>query len=119
MLALSDGYRYEGRACSLWYCDAVREGEYRWYEVAFMTNPLTRRVTKGDPVSLKPGLDAGVALANVIGTWQLAWPFTPIDQGDHDEFLIRWLGWLADAADGRLHHPPRMPERDTAGYRRP
>jgi hypothetical protein len=114
-----DQWGYVGRGCSFWYCDAVREGEYRWYEVAFMTSGFSRRRTKGSPIPLDPGPDSGVAVSNVMGSWQVAWPFTPIDQGDHGEFIERWLGWFADAAGCRLRHPSNMPERRVEGsYRK-
>ena len=47
--------------------------------------------------------------------YQVAWPFTPIDQGNEAEFIERWMAWFADAAEGRLQHPSQMPERDPRG----
>ena len=106
---------YLGRAHSLWYCDAREEGLFRWYETAFMLTPVGGRGTKGDPVMLNPGSDAGGAVSNVMTSWQVAWPFTPIDQDDSAEFIERWLGWFADAMEGQLRHPSRMPEFDPQG----
>ena len=74
-----------------------------------------RTQTNGDPVMLPPGKDAGGALSNVDTPWQIAWPFTPIDQDDLADFIERWLGWFADGIEGKLRHPHSMPERDTAG----
>lgn len=107
-----DRYQYEGRSHSLWYCIAQEGGVYRWYEVAFMHRPSMGRRGRKDPFSLAPS-DRGItALAAIIGVLQAAWPFTPIDQGNEDEFIERWIGWLADDAEGRLSYPSRMPERD-------
>ncbi len=106
---------YVGRAHSLWYCDAQEKGTFRWYETAFMIMALSSRRTRGNPVMLKPGADAGGAVSNVVTLWQLAWPFTPIDRGESGDFIERWLGWFADAAQGKLRHPSQMPERETRG----
>ena len=111
LLIPQDHSGYVGRSCSLWYCDAVEAGGFRWYEVAFMIRPIVPRQTPADPVALRPGRDAGGAVSSIMDQWQLAWPFTPIDQGDGAEFIERWMGWFAHAAQGKLHHPKRMPER--------
>jgi eukaryotic-like serine/threonine-protein kinase len=42
---------------------------------------------------------------------QVAWPFTPLVVGDLNEFIDRWAGWFAAAAQGTLHAPSLMPER--------
>lgn len=106
---------YEGRSHSLWYCDAQEPGVFRWYETAFMSNPLIPRRGRLDPFALEPGEEAYGALSTVTTEYQVAWPFTPIDQGNETEFIERWIAWFADAAEGRLHHPSRMPERDPEG----
>ena len=106
---------YHGRSHSIWYCDAQQPGVFRWYETAFMTSPFLRERTKGNPVMLRPGKDAGGALSNVMTSWQIAWPFTPIDQDGSTDFIERWLGWFADAMEGKLHYPSSMPERAPAG----
>jgi len=109
----TDEYSYEGRSHALWYCDAAVAGVYRWFETAFMCQVFSGRRGKKDPFSLDPGTEAGKALAPIMGTeFQIAWPFTPIDQGDEEEFYERWMGWFADAAEGKLRHPRHMPERD-------
>ena len=107
-----DVYGYEGRSHSLWYCDAQNLGEFRWYETAFMNNATGFKRTLLAPFSLSPGQEAYGALSNVTTHYQVAWPFTPIDQGSEGEFIERWMGWFADAAEGKLWHPERMPERD-------
>jgi len=112
----TDPYGYEGRSHSLWYCDAVEEGVFRWYETAFMYFPMSGMQGKKDPFFLNPDSTAGRTLAPIFGTeFQIAWPFTPIDQGQEEEFFERWMNWFADAAEGKLRHPTSMPERKPIG----
>lgn len=100
---------YRGRQHSLWYGDLEREGEFRWYELAFHVMwgdstpfvPLALSSTHGDAVG---------ALLPVMHTYQVARTPEPIDQGEHDAFVERWAGWLARSAGGGLHHPNVMPE---------
>ena len=115
ILRIPPNYRYEGRSHSLWYCDAQDVGVFRWYETAFMINALIPRRGRLDPFALKPERDAYGALLPVMDEYQVAWPFIPIDQGDEDGFIKRWIGWFADAAQGELGHPRNMPERDPNG----
>lgn len=112
----TDQWGYEGRSHSLWYCDAQQEGVFRWHETAFMFFAFSGKSGKKNPFALKPGSDAGRALSAITGTeYSLAWPFTTIDQGNEEEFFERWMGWLADAAEGRLRNPTTMPEKDSRG----
>ena len=110
-----DEYRFEGRSHSLWYCDAHKAGVFRWYETAFMISPLISKRGVLDPFALDPDQEAFVALSPVMAEYQVAWPFIPIDQGDESEFIERWLGWFAQAAQGLLRHPGHMPERHAEG----
>ena len=110
-----DPYGFRGRSHSLWYCDAQEAGVFRWYETAFMVMPLMRRRSNIDPFALAPSQEAFAALSPVMGQYQVAWPFAPIDQGDESEFIERWLGWFGEAAQGLLRHPNSMPERDPQG----
>lgn len=109
------GSKYEGRSHSLWFCDAVEEDRFRWFELAFMMSPLVAHQSRWAPFALDPGKHSAQALSNVIGKYQVAWPFTPLAVGELDEFISRWSGWLAEAADGTLQRPGRMPELPTAG----
>ena len=109
------GHGYEGRSHSLWYCDAQDPGVFRWYETAFMINALTFESVPLYPFALKPGRDAYSALSRGMHRYQPAWPFTPIDQGNEDDFIERWMDWFADAAQGNLHNPRMMPERSPEG----
>jgi serine/threonine-protein kinase len=115
-----DRYDYEGRAHSLWFCDAHDAGVYRWYELAFMVTPGLTYGFSVDPFPLAPTDEmAASALSPVHDVRQVAWAPLPFDQGDEEQFLERWLGWLAAAADGSLSHPPRMPENSGGKYRYP
>ena len=101
---------YLGRSHSLWYCDAKEPGVFRWYETAFMISPFVPQTSRLKPFSMDPCEDAFLALS-VVHTIQVAWPFIPFDQGEEGEFIERWIGWFADAAEGQLQSPTTMPER--------
>jgi serine/threonine protein kinase len=105
---------YGGRAHSLWYCDAQTEGEFHWYETAFMSSPLLGGSTELAPFALVPR-GAREALGGVMGSNQVAWPFTELDVGELGEFVDRWAGWFAQAAMRQLQHPSMMPERPPQG----
>jgi hypothetical protein len=103
-----DGYDYEGRSHSLWYCDALKAGRYEWIEIAFMLTPFSGRTTYLRPFMANPGIEAAKALWVGLSEFQLAWPMEPLNT---EAFTDRWTGWLADAVQGRLHSPSTMPER--------
>lgn len=106
---------YEGRSHSLWYCDAQEAGRFQWFETAFMYSPLLAVTSPMAPFALDPGEDAANALGSGMNQHQVAWPFMVVTIGDLDEFISRWAGWFADAAQGRLNHPSTMPERQPQG----
>jgi eukaryotic-like serine/threonine-protein kinase len=110
-----DRFGYEGRQHSIWYCDAQRAGAYRWYEVGFMVSPLVPRTSPYYPIAFEPCESAGKALSSSIAEWHVAWPFTPIDQGEEDGFVERWLEWFGQAVADQLHRPSNTPERPTDG----
>jgi hypothetical protein len=115
-----DRYEYEGRAHSLWFCDAHDEGVYRWYELAFMVRPSIGERFALDPFALSPTNEhAGRALTPVMDVRQIAWQPIPFDQGEEEQFIERWLEWFAAAVDGSLSHPSRMPEDSGGRYRYP
>lgn len=111
----ADHYGYEGRSHSLWYCDAQEVGRYQWFETAFMLSAFTRQMARQDPFSLNTGEDAALAVGSGFNHTQVAWPFTALSAGDPNEFVSRWAGWLAEAAQGQLHRPSSMPERNPRG----
>lgn len=107
-----DRHGYEGRSHSLWYCDAQEAGRCQWFETAFMIPGLRLAMTRQEPFGLKPGEDAAGAVA---AAWpdraQIAWPFTPLNVGELDDFISRWTEWFADASEGKLARPGSLPER--------
>ncbi len=109
----ADRHGYEGRSHSLWYCDAQEAGVFRWFETAFIR--FGAYGVSMAPFSVSPA-ERDVALAlTAVHTYQVAWPFTPIDQGDETDCVERWIGWFAEAARDLLRRPNIMPERDTGG----
>jgi hypothetical protein len=111
---------YEGRSHSLWFCDAHDEGVYRWFETAFMVQPLIAQRFNLDPFALPPAdKEAADSFSPVMSVRQVAWQPLPFDQGDEEQFIERWLGWFAAAVDGTLSHPGYMPEDSGGHYRRP
>lgn len=81
-----------------------------------MNMPLIRREPRGqDPFALPPGEQSAKALWSGMAEYQVAWPFTALVTGDLDEFVDRWLGWFAAAAQGSLQRPSSMPERPAEG----
>jgi eukaryotic-like serine/threonine-protein kinase len=105
-----DRYEYEGRSHSLWFGDVQSEGEYAWFETAFMVHALIPRRGKQNPFALEPGEQSADALGRRLGSFQVAWPFTRLEVGQVGAFVDRWAGWFADAAAGRLGQPTTMPE---------
>ena len=111
----TDDYGYEGRSHSLWFGNIQDAARYGWYETAFMVSPLLARSSRQKPFSLDPGAEAAGALGPGMAGHQVAWPFTPLVIGDLNEFIDRWAGWFAAAAQGQLHAPSIMPERSPDG----
>ena len=52
-----------------------------------------------------------IAFDRVIGATQLAWPLEQLDRADPQEFVGRWIGWLAEASNSKLFRPSTMPEK--------
>ena len=104
---------YTGRAHSLWYCDAQEQGVFRWYETAFWELG-SQSIIK--PFAMPPeAVDTALALSSAMHTYYVAHPFMPIDQGDEDSFVERWMGWFGDAAKGQLRNPSSTPESNPQG----
>lgn len=99
---------YTGRAHSLWYCDALDEGRFAWYEVAFMEFAMKSQPTRVPFAVTAPS--AHQAFMRVMGTIQLARRFEELHRSELDGFLDRWLGWFASAAAGELRAPNGLPE---------
>ena len=80
-----------------------------------MIMPLIPRRARLDPFALNPEEDAYGALSGVTTEYQMAWPFTAIDQGEESQFIEAWMGRFAIAAMGNLRHPRQMPEGNPQG----
>ena len=98
---------YPGRSHSLWYCDALHEGQFEWFELAFMDWRNHQRMV---PYAAQAE-EISRAFEGVFGTTQLAWPLEQLDRADPQEFVDRWIGWFAEASDSKLFRPSTMPEK--------
>ena len=97
-----DSAGYEGRSHSLWFCDFANRGRFKWFEVAFMIPPIIQKRVPQTPFALEPGPEAARALGSGMAELQVAQDFTPIVEGELDEFIGRWASWLASGANGAL-----------------
>lgn len=115
-----DRYEYHGRNHSLWFCDAQVKGVYRWFEMGFMVSVLIGKRLTHVPAGMEPSENAGKAFANALTEWSLARPVMPIDQGEEEAFIDRWLDLFGQAAAGNLRMPNALPEGgDNRGSYRP
>jgi serine/threonine-protein kinase len=106
---------YAGRGHSLYFCDAQTAGTYAWFETAFTQRPLPTQRRWTEPCAREPGPGVARALCAGAADDQVAWPFTQLVPGQLGDFVDRWVGWFADAIEGRLAPPSRMPERPVDG----
>lgn len=113
-----DSRGYVGRSHALWYGDIATEGQFQWFETAFMQSIIAfEPQPQVCPYAVMPGRSAAEAIrgGGMTADDQLAWPFTPVDLFDLDEFVQRWAGWLASAYSGSLHSPSTLPEKPPRG----
>jgi|HubBroStandDraft_6_1064221.scaffolds.fasta_scaffold1744281_1 hypothetical protein len=61
------------------------------------------------PFALSPS-DGAPAIAPGVEVVQLAWNMRRLIPGQLNDFVERWAGWMATAAEGRLAHPTTLPE---------
>ena len=109
----ADQRGYTGRSHSLWYCDAKAPGVFRWYETAFWSLNGNDGATPFDMPPERRHVEG--ALSRAMHPYAVAWPFTPIDQGEEENFVEQWIQWFAQAANGELHRPSRLPEKEASG----
>ena len=107
LLQTSSQNEYPGRSHSLWYCDALHEGRFEWFELAFMDWRNHQRMV---PYAAQPE-EISITFERVISGTQLAWPLEQLDRADLREFVDRWIGWFAEASDSKLFRPSTMPEK--------
>lgn len=112
-----NSFNYDGRSHSLWFCDVVEEGEYGWYEVAFMDGAVMARASRWYPYALRPGEASAKALSRALTEFDVARPFKRLTLGDLDEFLEFWMDTFGDAANGEVPHPNQLPEMDRGSWR--
>lgn len=98
---------YSGRSHSLWYCDALLEGQFEWFELAFMDLRNHQHMV---PYAAQPE-ESSAVFERVFGRMQLAWPIEQLDRADPQEFIDRWIGWFAEASNSKLFRPSTMPEK--------
>ena len=110
LLQTSTHNDYFGRSHSLWYCDALRKGQFEWFELAFMDSPFSDSRQRMEPYAAQPK-EISIAFEGVFGSTQLAWPLEQLDRADPQEFVDRWIGWFAEASNSRLFRPSTMPEK--------
>lgn len=104
---------YMGRSHSLWYCDALEEGRFRWFETGFMTNQQVVIVIGPQstlPRSLPPGKEAYDAISRTDQPNVRALDYTPVDQSSQSGFVDRWITYFGDAANGALQPPNLSPK---------
>jgi hypothetical protein len=95
------------RAANLWYTNrGASRALYRWYEVGYEGNPLTRQGFENEPAAVSPEM-ADHAHSPAMDVVQVSYPPTPIDDDSVPDFCDRWAFLLAEACDGRLSHVPR------------
>ena len=96
-----DRWGHEGMAHSLWYLRQSEDDTYRWYELAFRTSALVSYQRTIEPFTLHPeDDDARIALSSTLHTISVAQDPVPIDQGEEEDFVERWISRLADAVAG-------------------
>jgi serine/threonine-protein kinase len=123
---------YMGRSHSLWFGDVQTRGDYAWYETAFQetrhmhipnwkweTGSQSHSPTRDGfylPHEIHPHATGAVTAfgSQPVGL-SVVWPFTRLLDTAMDDFIDRWVGWLASAAQGQLHRPSNIPERNPAG----
>lgn len=96
-------------SANLWFTDLGQDQQYRWWEVSYMSNALSRRRREFEPFSVTDLRDADAALGPVMHAIQSAADPRPIDGEDTADFIDRWSGVLATASRGQLRHPDRLP----------
>lgn len=106
--------RWLGRGHGFYYADALAENSFKWFETSFMYTDERNRVDpRIEPAGQADLDDIGLhaAFNDVHGYLQMVWPLTPIDAGDWDAFIQRWLTWFAEASMAGLNRPEILPER--------
>jgi eukaryotic-like serine/threonine-protein kinase len=104
-----------GFSHSMWFTDIFSEGDYVWVELAFESEPSRSGPSNWQPTSKSPRqvdlvelLAQGNASKELVTNARL---LTPLQQ---DEFIDRWVGWVADAVMGKLQLSHIVPGRNSS-----
>ena len=101
------------RSSYTWGCNLLftnrGQGDFRWYEVGFMTWALQKR--RAEPFAARTDEFGNVdyALSNITHNWQPAWGPVAIDMEGESEFIDRWILLFSKAAAGTLSRPRTLP----------
>ena len=85
-------------AASLWYCDAEREGEYNWYQIAFATSAAVGSRRQVEPFGLDPN-EEDACLALSIKHTVVPLSFEVVND---ESFTTIWKTLFALALEGKL-----------------
>ncbi|MGX7827741.1 serine/threonine-protein kinase [Actinokineospora sp. 24-640] len=108
----SDDLDYRGRSHAIYYCDAQEKGAFKWFEFAFGLATESERSIF--PFAMVPDLQVARMLNQGSKATGIARPVVALEDGQLDEFVERWLCYLADAVSGSIARP-RLPEGNPAG----
>jgi len=99
-----------GFGSSLWYIKWNEHTACRWYEVSYMTSPYCDHKVPYEPFELRETKDADLATStSMTHVYQRAFGPKSIDDEDMEDFLDRWLTRFAEASQGRLQRPGKLP----------
>lgn len=94
---------------NLWFTNLGKTEECRWWEVTYMSHPLTRHRQQYEPFAVDDLSLADRAASPAMDVVQFGAKPKLIDDEATDEFCNRWADLLARAAKGELQHPSYMP----------
>jgi len=94
---------------NLWFTNLGKTEECRWWEVTYMSHPLTRHRQQYEPFAVDDLSLADRAASPAMDVVQFGAKPKLIDDEATDEFCNRWADLLARAAKGELQHPAYMP----------
>ena len=96
-------------SANLWYTNLGKGQEYRWWEVSYMTSPLMRSHPVYEPYAEENISNADLAASPGMAHVQFGSKPKLIDDEYTDAFCDRWAVLLAQAVNGELRYPSRLP----------
>ena len=100
---------WSGRSSSLWFCNALEQDHFSWFEVAFMETQRGGQTTVV-PFSMQAAHNGDAFKSMVIGPARVARDFEELERANVPTFVNRWLGWFAEATSSELQRPLMFPE---------